>query len=66
LSEIYQYVVAHQDELSAIALAVIVVARLVAMLTPSKHDDEVISVIDRVLRRGIEFLSGAGHRNLIK
>jgi hypothetical protein len=65
MNEVIQYVLDHQDQLSSIALGVIIVARMVASLTPSKRDDEVASSVEKGARRVIELISGAGHRNLI-
>ena len=61
-----QYVLDHKDALSEIVLGLILVARMIAALTPSKHDDEITSGIEHFVRRLIEVVSGAGHRNLVK
>jgi phospholipase/lecithinase/hemolysin len=65
MNEIFQYVMENQDKLSEIVLGVILVARMVAALTPAKRDDEVVSSVDKGFRKVIELISGAGHRNLI-
>lgn len=66
MNEVYQYFVAHQEQLSTIGLAAIFLARLIAALTPTKADDGAIGSIDKFFRRLIEFISGANHSALVE
>lgn len=66
MNEGYQYIVANQDKLAEIVLGVIFLARMIAALTPSKRDDEVVSSVEKGFRKVVELVSGAGHRNLIQ
>jgi hypothetical protein len=56
----------HIEELSTIALAIIMLARMVVALTPSKTDDEKVVVVERWTRKILDLLSGAHHTPTLK
>ncbi len=41
-----------------IALAVVEVAKRVAAVVPGKRDDEIIGIIDGILRKAVDFVAG--------
>lgn len=42
----------------AIGLALVEVARRVAEVIPGKRDDEIVSIVDSVLRKMVDFIAG--------
>jgi len=65
MNQVFQYVLENQDKLAELVLGVIILARMIAKLTPSKRDDEIAGSVELGFRKAIEMLSGAGHHNLI-
>jgi hypothetical protein len=45
---------------SALILAVIEVAKRVAEVVPGKKDDEIVSLVDGLLRHMLDFIAGRG------
>lgn len=51
----------HVGVYSAIILAVVEVAKRVAEVVPGKKDDEIVSVVDGLVRRILDFVAGRSH-----